>query len=86
MNPLERADRIHDCVQDVYWSIRSNQVLRDIFTEIDIHIHKIIEDYERRGMKHADEKASEPATSRPSAPQADLGTPEGPVRGSGYLW
>ena len=86
MTPIERADRIHDCVQDIYWLARTVPLMRDRLMEIDLHIHKIIEDYERRGMKHADAQTTDEGQTAPAAPAADVGEAEGSLRRSGHLW
>ena len=58
----------------------------DRLIEADLLIHKIIRDYERRGMTHADETAGEPATTGPAAPTDGLDTDQERLRRSGYLW
>ena len=80
------AHRIHECVQEAYWMVRSQPKIADLLIEADLHIHKIIEDYERRGMTSADAQANEPTP--PSSAEAPAGLDPDPerVRRGGYLW
>lgn len=47
---FDRALRIHQQLSEVYWLVRSNPALREAHIQMDLDIHEIIADYERRGM------------------------------------
>ena len=48
---LDRAHRIHQLLSECYWLVRDNEQLRSAHVQMDIDIHEIIADYERRGMR-----------------------------------
>ena len=80
------AHRVHECVQRGVLAGQSQPQIANRLIEADIWIHKIIEDYERRGQVSSDAEVPEPPAGAPSPSEDGVVTDTERVRRGGYLW
>ena len=53
MNPLKLANECHEMLRELYSSIGLDRPRElALIAQIDLRIHEIIEDYQRRGMEY----------------------------------